>query len=93
MTGNNVNHANDYLARIYAQTLLKTLEVSDYDVKEEETSAEVSPESEVSVGEESTAESKNKGCGGNASAPFACAAAILAAAFIKNKKIKQEDKS
>ena len=93
MTGNNVNHANDYLARIYAQTLLKTLEVSDYDVKEEETSAEVSPESEVSAVEESTAESKNKSCGGNASAPFACAAAILAAAFIKNKKIKQEDKS
>lgn len=30
MTGNNVNHANDYLARVYAQTLLKTLEISDY---------------------------------------------------------------
>ena len=26
MTGNNVNHANDYLARIYAQTAIKTLE-------------------------------------------------------------------
>lgn len=35
MTGNNVNHANDYLARIYAQTLLKTLEVSDYGKPEE----------------------------------------------------------
>lgn len=30
MTGNNVNHANDYLARIYAQTLLRTLEESEY---------------------------------------------------------------
>lgn len=27
MTGNNVNHPNDFLARIYAQTLLKTLGV------------------------------------------------------------------
>lgn len=26
MTGNNVNHTNDYLSRVYAQTLLKTLE-------------------------------------------------------------------
>lgn len=26
MTGNNINHANDYLARVYAQTLLKTLQ-------------------------------------------------------------------
>jgi len=25
MTGNNVNHANDYLSRVYAQTLLETL--------------------------------------------------------------------
>ena len=26
MTGNNINHPNDYLARVYAQTLLKTLQ-------------------------------------------------------------------
>lgn len=26
MTGNNVNHTNDYLSRVYAQTLLKTLQ-------------------------------------------------------------------
>ena len=26
MTGNNINHPNDYLARVYAQTLLATLE-------------------------------------------------------------------
>ena len=25
MTGNNVNHPNDYLARVYAQTLLQTI--------------------------------------------------------------------
>ena len=36
MTGNNINHANDYLARVYAQTLLKTLEVSDYGQPEPE---------------------------------------------------------
>ena len=29
MTGNNVNHANDYLFRVYAQTLLKTLQTPD----------------------------------------------------------------
>lgn len=29
MTGNNINHANDYLARVYAQTLLKTLQDKD----------------------------------------------------------------
>ena len=29
MTGNNVNHANDYLFRVYAQTLLKTLQAPD----------------------------------------------------------------
>ena len=36
MTGNNINHANDYLARVYAQTLLKTLEVSEYGQPEPE---------------------------------------------------------
>lgn len=36
MTGNNINHANDYLARVYAQTLLKTLEISDYGAEEPE---------------------------------------------------------
>jgi hypothetical protein len=29
MTGNNINHPNDYLARVYAQTLLKTLRDKD----------------------------------------------------------------
>ena len=36
MTGNNINHANDYLARVYAQTLLKTLKISDYAVEKPE---------------------------------------------------------
>ncbi len=36
MTGNNINHANDYLARVYAQTLLKSLEVSEYGQPEPE---------------------------------------------------------
>ena len=26
MTGNNINHPNDYLARVYAQTLLATVQ-------------------------------------------------------------------
>ena len=34
MTGNNINHANDYLARVYAQTLLETLEISEYGAEE-----------------------------------------------------------
>ena len=35
MTGNNVNHANDYMARIYAQTLLRTMEESDYSLPDD----------------------------------------------------------
>lgn len=34
MTGNNVNHANDFLARVYAQTLLRTLDVTEYGTPE-----------------------------------------------------------
>jgi hypothetical protein len=29
MTGNNINHPNDYLARVYAQTLLTTVKKAD----------------------------------------------------------------
>lgn len=54
MTGNNVNHANDYLARAYAQTLLKTLEISDYGVEEE---PPVTSESASDSVEEETSES------------------------------------
>lgn len=45
MTGNNVNHANDYLARAYAQTLLKTLEVSEYGIEEPPTTSESASDS------------------------------------------------
>lgn len=38
MTGNNVNHTNDYLTRVYAQTLLKTMQ--EEPVKEPETSVD-----------------------------------------------------
>lgn len=34
MTGNNVNHPNDYLSRVYAQTLLKTLQTESEEVKD-----------------------------------------------------------
>lgn len=44
MTGNNINHANDYLARVYAQTLLKTLEISDYGMQEPEPPTSEEPE-------------------------------------------------
>lgn len=42
LTGNNVNHANDFLARIYAQTILQTLKVSDYGDKEEPINPDIS---------------------------------------------------
>ena len=30
MTGNNVNHPNDFLARVYAQTILQTIAGEDF---------------------------------------------------------------
>ena len=46
MTGNNINHPNDYLARVYAQVLLKTMKDGDYKLPlEEEKPAEEKPAS------------------------------------------------
>ena len=70
MTGNNVNHANDFLARVYAQTLLKTLEVSDYgktsETPDDSTGTDTSgsdTDTASSTGGETSVSDKN-GCGG-----------------------------
>lgn len=51
MTGNNVNHANDYMARIYAQSVLKTLEISDYELPSEEIENQDTSESATPIEE------------------------------------------
>ncbi len=73
MTGNNVNHANDYLARLYAQTLLKTLEISDYgtpvepdipDVPDNSQSSELPTQSSEENSSSASTAAKS-GCGGS----------------------------
>ena len=54
MTGNNVNHPNDYLTRVYAQTLLKTLE--EEPIEEVKDAPCVMPEESNSI-------AKKTGCG------------------------------
>ena len=101
MTGNNINHANDYLARVYAQTLLKTLEVSDYGTAEPEPPVSEDPdvpvtsepetpvtsEPETPVTSEPTSESKKKGgCGSIAGLGGGAMALLSAAVFTAEKR-------
>ena len=84
MTGNNINHANDFLARIYAQALLKTLEVSDYGkIEEGDSSIGSSSVEESSSVVESTGK---KGCGASAGVG-GLIAGLAAAGLILKKKI------
>ncbi len=96
ITGNNINHINDFHARVYAQTLLKTLEVSDYDVKPEEptdsTDSVDSTDSALSgVDSESAPESVNgnsttKACGSSVGISGSAVIACLVALAIKKRK-------
>lgn len=85
MTGNNVNHANDYLARVYAQTLLKTLEISDYGKPESTDSSKDSNDD------------KKSGCGsavvGFAPVTLSAAAIGISAIKMKAKKTKTNKKT
>ena len=65
MTGNNINHANDYLARVYAQTLLRTLQ------KKDET--EQTP-SDSETGDMAENQMNKNGCASTASLSGACLA-------------------
>ena len=71
MTGNNINHANDYLARVYAQTLLRTLQ--DKDVPSDE-------------GNGAESKTKKGGCGSTASISGAGIALGLAVAATAKKR-------
>ncbi len=75
MTGNNVNHANDYLARVYAQTLLRTLEVTDYGREEPPQESVESGESASAGGTESIS-----GTGASSAGGSSCGAAAGASA-------------
>lgn len=83
MTGNNVNHPNDYLARVYAQTLFATLKEEviqspcDGVVRDEENGKQMG----VSFFGLLTA-----GCNGVASVSACVAAVALAACILKTKK-------
>lgn len=76
MTGNNVNHPNDYMARIYAQTLLATLQ------KE----AEQIPENNGNESAVDSNASNSNGCKATAATIPACAITALGAAAILKKK-------
>ena len=80
MTGNNVNHANDYLSRVYAQTLLKTLQeyVEETPDASEESASDLMSEPAV----------KN-GCGSavvSASAVAAVALGVTAISVVEKKR-------
>lgn len=79
MTGNNVNHPNDYLARVYAQTLFATLQ--EEVVEEEEIPTEESVEQDTTVLDQLLS-----GCSGSASIGLTVAAMGTAAATLKKKK-------
>ena len=82
MTGNNVNHANDYLSRVYAQTLLKTMQ----EYVEEETQ----PEESVSDLDEEPA--VDNGCGSVVTSVGAVAVVTLGvtAVSVLEKKKKRK---
>ena len=77
MTGNNINHPNDYIARVYAQTLFATLQQK---VEIEETSsAEESQEDDGLC-------SLLSGCNATASLTIGATAAAAATVVLKKKK-------
>lgn len=79
MTGNNVNHPNDYLARVYAQSLLATLRKT----------TEETPENNEGENVFDTVESNSNGCMATVEILPACAMTALgAAAILKKKKEK-----
>ncbi len=85
MTGNNVNHPNDYLARVYAQTLFATLQS---ETVEELDSVSAS---DVADGQQPTGSIFTTllgGCTATATIPVGAAATLCAAGLLKKKKDK-----
>ena len=74
MTGNNVNHPNDYITRIYVQALMKTLTIREEQENEP-----------VSSTENSYSQSVSNGCFGTASGAI-CGALIVCAVSLLRKQ-------
>ena len=88
MTGNNVNHPNDYLARVYAQTLFATLQVKQVEVEVPTIGAE-SDSQQDSQAQNATIVGLLSGCTSTASIAL-CGAMALGAATIALKKKKDD---
>ena len=98
LTGNNVNHANDFLARIYAQTILQTLKVSDYGDKEEPINPDISSSNsednsssfanENSSTNNTTSTITKKGCNGYVSLKYSI---IIISFILLLLKIKRKE--
>jgi len=84
MTGNNVNHPNDYLVRVYAQTLLATLEEKVVQ------SPCTMPSDDDSVDGQKGGLSILSGCGA-ATSVVACGMSTLGMGFAMTKKTKKDD--
>jgi len=81
MTGNNINHINDYLARVYAQVILKTMSDGNY---------KTASDNIDNSGSKSDSENL-AGCSGNTSAWTAgCAAALLLLLSLRKKQEKSK---
>lgn len=84
MTGNNVNHPNDYMARVYAQTLFATLQEKKVESDCQIDQSDVSSEGPKPAG--SFFGLLFGGCMSTAAAPTCAAATLGAAVLLKKKK-------
>ena len=85
MTGNNVNHPNDYLARVYAQTLFATLQE-----EKQQSDCEMPTDSTIgSQQQDSTILDLLSGCTGTVSFTL-CGVTVLGAAAIALNKKKED---
>ena len=82
MTGNNVNHPNDYMARVYAQTLFATLQEKVETSEPNESGADSQQDSQ----QDSTMLDLLSGCSGTASLAVGAAAGAAAIALKKKKE-------
>ena len=82
MTGNNVNHPNDYLARVYAQTLFATLQE-----EKQQSDCEIPADSTIGGEQQDSAIlGFLSGCSGTVSLTVCGVTALGAAAIALNKK-------
>ena len=92
MTGNNINHANDFLARAYAQTLLRTMEVTDYGLPEEEPSGS-SSETSSEIPSEVPSETPSEVPSETPSAPASSTASVPSDTAVSSSQPSEEKPS